>query len=185
MSKSNESRRESPHTKEIPSKKIYSKSRSTRTQFVLDQHHIQAVAVIQSHSYVIGDKIGEGPFSEVFKVQDIKRNQVCAVKIIDITSMKQTYQTKFLPCELKNLADVRHKYVIRIYDIFCMGGRIYIFLEFASRGDLRNYLKSLHRPLTEPHACMWFYQISLALHYMHHEKSVAHSDIKVGPDCCL
>lgn len=114
----------------------------------------------------------------MFKAYNTNRKQTCAVKIIDLSIANDKYHKKFLPRELKNLCQVRHQFIIRIYDIFRMSKRIFIFMEIA-KGDLAHYIKRLREPMEENFACKWFFQMTSALSYLHNEQKVAHRDIKI------
>ncbi|KAJ6217466.1 hypothetical protein RDWZM_008623 [Blomia tropicalis] len=109
----------------------------------------------------------------------MKRNRKCAAKIINISNMHTMFRTKYLPRELRILYDVRHQYLIEIYDIFNVDNLIFIFMEFATKSDLCDYLIRTARALSEPHSCKWFWQISTALNYLHCDKCIAHRDIKI------
>lgn len=114
----------------------------------------------------------------MLKAYDIKKDRSCAVKVINLNGMNEKYHKKFLPRELKNLCKVRHEYIICIYDIYRMSNHIFIFMEIGKE-DLAHYIKRLQKPLEEPHACKWFYQMVCALHYLHTELKMAHRDIKI------
>lgn len=102
------------------------------------------------------------------------------MKIIDLSAVNEKYLNKFLPRELQSLTTVRHEYVIKIYDILRVRNRIFIFMERATKGDLTGYLRKLRRPMEEPKACKWFYQMCVALAHMHDKLHIAHRDLKIG-----
>lgn len=121
------------------------------------------------------------PLLQVFCAVNSKRpDRSLAVKIINLSAMNEKYLHKFLPRELQSLSTVRHEYVIKIYDIFRVRYRIFIFMERATKGDLSGYLRKLRQPMEEPKACKWFYQMCRALSYMHDQLHIAHRDLKIG-----
>lgn len=93
--------------------------------------------------------------------------------------MNDNFYNRFLPRELGNLSNIRHPQIIRIFDIFRVKSNIFIFMEFASKGDMTTYLKKVHAPLDEKHSCKWFYQMICAMDYLHNTMNIAHRDIKI------
>ena len=97
---------------------------------------------------------------------------------MNLDKMSKKYKQKFLPRELAALIEIRHENIIRVYDIFRSNRKIYVFMEFASNGDIAKHLKK-NGPMTEEKAREWFMQISNALNYLHEEMYTAHRDIKI------
>lgn len=95
-----------------------------------------------------------------------------------MTKMSKKLVDKFLPRELAALMEVKHPNTVRVYDIFKMSKKIFVFMEFAGGGDLSGYVK-VHKCLKEELACFWFTQTSEAVHYLHSEARMAHRDIKL------
>lgn len=175
VSKVNRDTSESPHIPEKTSARHAPKS--VRNPLVLDATSEQ---ILRNYHYEIKEKLGAGAFSDVYCAINHKRpDRNIAVKIIDLSSLNEKYLHKFLPRELQSLKEVQHEYVIKIYDIFRMMNRIFIFMEKATKGDLTKYLRKLHKPMEEPKACKWFYQMCCVLAYMHDFLHIAHRDIKI------
>lgn len=97
---------------------------------------------------------------------------------MDMTKMSPKVRDKFLPRELAALMEVKHRYAIRVFDIFRMSHKVYVFMEYASNGDLAAYVKK-NKILKEPLACVWFTQTSEAVHYLHTDVKMSHRDIKL------
>lgn len=174
--------------------KARSAPKSVKNPLVLDA---SSEHLLKTHHYEIQQLLGTGAFSEVcsdnylfitnhniwqvFCAANSKHpDRNLAVKIINLSAMKEKYLNKFLPRELQSLASVRHEYVIKIYDIFRVRNRIFIFMERATKGDLSGYLRKLRQPMEEPKACKWFYQMCTALAHMHDHLHIAHRDLKIG-----
>lgn len=104
--------------------------------------------------------------------------ETVAVKMMNLTKMSDKFKKRFLPRELASLMEMRHENIIRVYDIFRSNRRIYVFMEFASNGDLARYLKQ-YGPLSEARSRIWFVQIARALFYLHEEMFTAHRDNKI------
>ncbi|XP_017463402.1 PREDICTED: testis-specific serine/threonine-protein kinase 4-like, partial [Rhagoletis zephyria] len=136
-------------------------------------------AVFTKKGYQLQAKLGQGAFGQVYKAINVKRdNQVCAVKVMDTTKMSSKLVEKFLPRELAALMEVNHPYAVRVYDIFKMSKKVFIFMEFAGGGDLAGYVKK-NKAIKEDLACYWFNQTSQAVDYLHTTHRMAHRDIKL------
>ncbi len=89
-------------------------------------------AVFKKKGYQLQSKLGQGAFGQVYKAVNFKRdNQVCAVKVMDLTKMPKKLVDKFLPRELAAMMEVKHPHTVRVYDIFKMSKKIFIFMEFG------------------------------------------------------
>lgn len=84
-----------------------------------------------------------------------------------------------LPKELRALRKVKHRYIIRVMDIFRHRGHVYIFMERAEGGDLATY-RFTHFPLAERLVSAWFLQLMEAISYLHQIMAIAHRDVKLG-----
>ena len=82
-------------------------------------------AVFHKKGYELMGKLGEGAFGLVYKAKNFKKNdQLCAVKVMDMTKMSTKLRDKFLPRELAALMEVKHPYAVRVFDIFKMSKKV-------------------------------------------------------------
>ena len=116
----------------------------------------------------------------MYKARNFKKdeNVYYAVKVMDMTKMSKKLVEKFLPRELTALMDIKHENVVRVCDIFKMSKKIFVFMEYAGGGDLSGFVKK-NKAVKEELACVWFTQVSNAVHYLHTEAHMAHRDIKL------
>ncbi|RWS00529.1 serine/threonine protein kinase-like protein 5 [Dinothrombium tinctorium] len=136
-------------------------------------------AVFARKGYKLKDRLAAGAFGQVYSAYKLnEEGELCAVKVMDLEKCSEKFKQKFLPRELSILIQVRHPYVINIFDIFRANRKIYIFMEFAPNGTIADYLKD-NGPLTENHTREWFYQSGDALLFIHDQLGIAHRDIKV------
>lgn len=133
----------------------------------------QMKAVFKKKGYTIEEKLNEGAFGQVYKGKDTKTGTTVAIKVMFLSNNTAKYEKKFWPRELKALINIRHPYVIEIYDIIKADAKLFIFMEFANGGDIGGYLKK-NGALPEPVACYWFTQTTQAMKYMHEEVFMAH-----------
>lgn len=142
---------------------------------------IKTQAVLKKKGYILQKRLAAGAFGQVYsaiKARPNGKEEMSAVKIMDLDKCGEKFKQKFLPRELSVLIQVRHVNVIKVFDIFRMSGRIYIFMEFAPNGTIADYIKK-NDALSESRSKMWFTQTGLALQYCHNKFGIAHRDIKV------
>ncbi|KAH9389451.1 protein serine threonine kinase [Tyrophagus putrescentiae] len=75
--------------------------------------------------------------------------------VINISNLTSEERKVDLPKELTALMKVKHRYVVRVYDIFRHHEHVFIFMELADGGDLAIYGWH-HRPLREALVASWF-----------------------------
>lgn len=89
----------------------------------------QTMAVFKKKGYTIEEKLAEGAFGQVFRGKDTKTDNTVAIKIMFLTSANAKYEKKFWPRELEALINIRHPYVIEVYDIIRADSKLFIFME--------------------------------------------------------
>lgn len=134
--------------------------------------------------YTILQELAHGAFGRVHLVERRLRNnpgkvEKAAVKVMDFTKMEEDIKTKYVPREVKALCQFKHPNTIKIYDIFKMDKKIFIFMEFASRGTIFQYVTKQPQALSEDLAGFWFNQLCEGLKSMHETLQMAHRDIKL------
>lgn len=134
--------------------------------------------IFAQKGYQILEMLGSGSFGEVFKAYNSIQQVISAVKIIDLKLCSEKYKKKFLPRELAAMIETNHENIVKTYDIFRSNNQIYIFMEFASNGDMSKYLKK-NGSLDEEKSRIWFFQTTDAVNYLHEEMYTAHRDIKI------
>ncbi|XP_069789837.1 testis-specific serine/threonine-protein kinase 1-like [Narcine bancroftii] len=133
--------------------------------------------VLKKRGYTLGIHLGEGMYAKVKCAYSELLEANVAIKIIDRRKAPADFQKKFLPRELEILALLRHRYVIRTYEIFeTSDGKIYIVMELGEQGDLLDFIKA-RGALPEQMARTMFRQLALAVQYCH-EMDVVHRDLK-------
>lgn len=129
-------------------------------------------------------ELGEGAFSRVFlatyrcfeKKKVKKSSLLLACKVINTKTTARVYNRKFLQRELDILCKCSHPHIIFVHSIFTRNNKYYIFMRYAERGDLFDYLVS-NGALTEEQSATWIRQLASAIQYLH-TLEVAHRDLK-------
>ena len=138
----------------------------------------RTTAVLKRKGYKIMESLSAGSFGQVYKAINPKTNELFAVKVMNLEKCKKAFKEIFLPREMAAMIEVSHQNVIQLYDIIKSNKRLFLFMEFASNGDIAHFLKK-NGPIKEQKACIWFQQVSDGLNYLHTEVHMAHRDIKI------
>jgi serine/threonine-protein kinase 24/25/MST4 len=79
--------------------------------------------------------------------------------------------------EINVLSQCESKYITRYHTSFLVGTKLWIIMDYASGGSIRNILKK--GPLQENYTSIITYQVILALVYLH-KSGIIHRDIKAA-----
>lgn len=121
-------------------------------------------------------KLGDGAFGQVWKIIHKKTNKVYACKKVAkeriIKMLEQFRREVFIMYELS------HPHIIKLFHHFEDEKYLYLVMEIAEGGTL--FQKLTHeKSLIESQACQYFYEISMAIEYLHsHNPIIIHRDIK-------
>lgn len=135
---------------------------------------------IRFGDYVLGSTLGEGEFGKVklgWKKDDKNPSQA-AIKLIKRDSIPAgSKKESKIHREVAVLKNLRHPNVVRLFEVVQNEKYIGIVLEYASGGELFDYI--LHNKyLKESLACRLFAQLVSGIHYMH-SKGIVHRDLKL------
>ncbi|XP_047127774.1 uncharacterized protein LOC105843081 isoform X1 [Hydra vulgaris] len=121
--------------------------------------------------------LGKGSFGCVWLVKSNKTNINFVIKEISITGLKLHEQESAVN-EVKILATLRHKNIIRYQHAFIQEAKLCIVMEYADDGDLSQKIKLQNGNLfLELQIIDWFVQILIAIKYIH-SLNILHRDIK-------
>lgn len=140
---------------------------------------------LRDRGFKLIKQLGEGAFSRVFLAgyrlstvskESTKTSVFLACKVINTTKTATLYRRKFLQRELDILCTSLHPHIIFVHSIFTRNNKYFIFMRYAERGDLFDYLVS-NGALTEEQSAVWARQLASAIQYLH-TLEVAHRDLK-------
>lgn len=131
-------------------------------------------------AYVLGSTLGEGEFGKV-KLgwrKDGKQPSQVAIKLIKRDTLKKDAESEIkVHREINSLRMLSHPNIVNLVEVMKSGKYIGIVLEYASGGELFDYILQ-HKCLKESIAKKLFAQLVSGVDYMH-SKGLVHRDLKL------
>lgn len=129
------------------------------------------------HRYELLETLGRGTYGKVRKAIERHSGREVAIKSIRKEKIKDEQDMVHIRREIEIMSSLRHPHIISIYEVFENKDKIVIVMEYASKGELYDYI-SERRRLTERETRHFFRQIVSAVHYCH-KNGVVHRDLKL------
>uniref|UniRef100_H3AL34 non-specific serine/threonine protein kinase n=1 Tax=Latimeria chalumnae TaxID=7897 RepID=H3AL34_LATCH len=128
------------------------------------------------HRYEFLETLGKGTYGKVKKAIE-RSGRVVAIKCIRKDKIKDEQDLLHIRREIEIMSSLSHPHIITIYEVFENKDKIVIVMEYASKGDLYDYINERQK-LTEPEARHFFRQIVSAVCYCH-KNGIVHRDLKL------
>lgn len=129
------------------------------------------------HRYELLETLGRGTYGKVKKAIERHSGREVAIKSIRKEKIKDEQDMVHIRREIEIMSSLRHPHIISIYEVFENKDKIVIVMEYASKGELYDYI-SERRRLTERETRHFFRQIVSAVHYCH-KNGIVHRDLKL------
>ncbi|KAI5814636.1 hypothetical protein BZA77DRAFT_318245 [Pyronema omphalodes] len=128
--------------------------------------------------YILGQTLGEGEFGKVKLGWRRDGGVQVAIKLIrrDTVTPHPNRLSKIYR-EIAILRTLSHPNIVRLHEMVETDRHIGIILEYASGGELFDYILT-HRYLKDPPACRLFAQLVSGVGYLH-KKGIVHRDLKL------
>ncbi|AEO57653.1 hypothetical protein MYCTH_2304063 [Thermothelomyces thermophilus ATCC 42464] len=126
--------------------------------------------------------LNHGSFGMVFMAKDTLTDQTVAIKCLTKKSAAPDADFEFAIDDKSEELALHgrlgsHPNIVNLNDSFETDAHVYLVLEFCSRGDLYEAIRSGHGPLETEHVRRFMLELVDAVEYMH-SKGVYHRDIK-------
>ncbi|KAM9506366.1 NUAK family SNF1-like kinase 1 [Salvelinus alpinus] len=129
------------------------------------------------HRYEVMETLGKGTYGKVKRAVERTTRKTVAIKSIRKESITDDLDRVHIQREIEITSALKHPYIIRFHEVFESRDKIVIVMEYASRGELYDYVHERRR-LVETEARDIFRQITSAVHYCH-TNGVVHRDLKL------
>lgn len=130
------------------------------------------------NKYKFDKSIGEGEYSTVSKIVDLKNGDSFAAKIIDKTQLTEE-EAMSLFAEIEILGTLDHPNVVRLLELYEDPEHFYMIFELMHGGTLSQRLYQRGEPLMEDEAAKFLLPVVDAIRYCH-RNNVTHRDLKVN-----
>ncbi|XP_043934650.1 NUAK family SNF1-like kinase 1 [Protopterus annectens] len=127
--------------------------------------------------YEFLETLGRGTYGKVKKAVEKGTGRTVAIKLIQKEKITDDLDRVHLQREIEIMSSLKHPNIIQIYEVFENKDKIIIVMEYASVGELYDYVNDRLR-ITENEARIFFRQTVSAVHYCH-KKGVVHRDLKL------
>ena len=134
------------------------------------------VEKMEIDEYIILETIGEGTFGKVKLGIHKPTKQEVAIKIYEKKNFISSKNLFLFKKEISILKKLNHPNVIKIYNIIEDELNYYIIMEYASKGELFNYIVS-KKKLEENEASSFYCQLIYGIEFIH-EHGITHRDLK-------
>ncbi|XP_041084220.1 NUAK family SNF1-like kinase 2 isoform X1 [Polyodon spathula] len=145
---------------------------SIKRHAVKRHHHKHNI----KHRYEFLETLGKGTYGKVKKAVE-RSGRVVAIKSIRKEKIKDEQDLIHIRREIEIMSSLSHPHIITIDEVFENKDKIVIVMEYASKGDLYDYICEKQR-LSEQEARHFFRQIVSAVHYCH-RNGIVHRDLKL------
>ena len=139
---------------------------------------LKSKRTFKSEDFEIISLSGKGAYGTVLKatLKSDPLNKLYAIKVMDIKALsriKKLYQA-YLECDI--LSQINNPYIVDIIGSFIEHGKIYIVMEYLSKGDFSDFIR-LNFPLKVINIKFYAAEIVNFLEYIQ-SKKIVHRDLK-------
>ncbi|XP_053106596.1 NUAK family SNF1-like kinase 2 [Hemicordylus capensis] len=128
------------------------------------------------HRYEFLETLGKGTYGKVKKARE-RSGKLVAIKSIRKDKIKDEQDLVHIRREIEIMSSLNHPHIISVHEVFENSSKIVIVMEYASKGDLYDYISDRQK-LTEQEARHFFRQVVSAIYYCH-KNGIVHRDLKL------
>lgn len=127
-------------------------------------------------NYTISTTIGQGTFGKVYLGVHSPTGEKVAVKVLEKEKITEKDDIERVAREISILKVLRHPYIVQLYEIIETPKHLYLIMEYASGGELFEYIVS-HQRVREIEACKFFQQLVAGVEHLA-KLNIVHRDLK-------
>lgn len=127
-------------------------------------------------SYNIKKDLGEGTFGKVVLAVHNDSKEKVAIKMLEKSKIVDDGDRERVSREIQILKILRHPNIVQLYEIIEDSTHLYLVMEYASGGELFDYIVAQQR-VRETESSRFFQQIIDGIEYIHKLK-IVHRDLK-------
>eukprot|EP00945_MAST-04E_sp_MAST-4E-sp1_P006582 g6582.t1 len=134
---------------------------------------------MKTEDFKIVRLLGKGTYGAVYKVIKKSDKEEYAMKEVSIKNLKTREQEDAVN-EIRVLASIKHRNILRYCDAFLEKKNLYIVTEYAKAGDLHRRIqkfKKARKRMPEDLVWVFIHQMCAGLHSLHRMK-ILHRDLK-------
>ncbi|ORY53140.1 kinase-like protein, partial [Rhizoclosmatium globosum] len=120
---------------------------------------------------------GKGSFGEVYKGRKKSNGQIVAIKVLDLDTDDE--EIVDVQKEISVLSHIDNDYITRYHGSYLVGTKLWIVMDYAAGGSLRNWLLK-SGAIEERCIAIIAREILYALIYLHKSVKIIHRDIKAA-----
>eukprot|EP01116_Phalansterium_solitarium_P016218 TRINITY_DN371_c0_g1_i2.p1 TRINITY_DN371_c0_g1~~TRINITY_DN371_c0_g1_i2.p1 ORF type:complete len:1160 (-),score=422.52 TRINITY_DN371_c0_g1_i2:215-3694(-) len=129
----------------------------------------------------LGEQLGGGSFSQVFRGVHKRSKTEVAIKVVDRALLNSQALRDYHEREKKIISKLHHRNIVTLYDILEMkeddgGAFLYFVMEYCRGGSLENHVRGKRMP--EEQARRLLGEIADAMRYLVESEHVVHRDLK-------
>ncbi|PJF44647.1 MAG: serine/threonine protein kinase, partial [Phototrophicales bacterium] len=109
--------------------------------------------------------LGEGTFSKVYRVHDMRRNVDLAAKVLKADVADNPEFLERFRREGQVLSRLQHPHIVRYYDLIETDEIVFILMDYIPGQTLQSYFHHLGRPMTVDEVFNYLKPLTAALHY--------------------
>ncbi|OHS98716.1 CAMK family protein kinase [Tritrichomonas foetus] len=136
----------------------------------------EIVLTLVQHGYELRDQIGSGGFGSVYKVLNIRYNEIFCVKIIYLGDESRKSLAASFESEFNTLVNLCHPNIIFLFDHFRSDHCLFLILEYCPNGSLADIIERKQK-IEGKEFIEICRQLLSAISYCH-ENGIVHRDIK-------
>lgn len=134
-------------------------------------------SVLAKRGYTLLTSIGQGGFSEVYKVRSAS-GEIFACKFFDLQKGDPAWISACLKLEMRVMLSVDHPNLVSAVEAVKYKHSAFIVMKFAPNGSIAMLMNQYRKPIDEQLAQAWFFDIVSGLDYLHTNR-IVHRDLKL------